>query len=282
MGGLDEVIATPRLLEIADALAEARIAYLIMGGHAVRHYGVDRNTLDFDFNVSTKDAPDLRARLERTRLFAGQRLIEGPGWRRQDFRRFQIGALPSGQEEWLEFWFRNHLLAPFPEVYERREAVEEGGRLLNYLSLPDLIRSKETERDDDWADVKLLEEILDGRHLAGATDAPGRVRALSQLRSRRGFERADAGQLLVRPSELAEAIHLASHAVACAYLLPFVHKAGVTPPPLPLDSAVQNALQHVAPGSARHLAVVEAVRLGLQRAAKAADQADKQRARKEQ
>ncbi|MGH8245941.1 MAG: hypothetical protein ACREUU_05860 [Gammaproteobacteria bacterium] len=273
---------TPRLLEIADALVEAGIVFLIMGGHAVRHYGVDRNTLDFDFHVSMNDAPDLQARLERTRLFSGQRLIEGAGWRRADFRRFQIGALPTAQEEWLEFWFRNHLLAPFPELYGRREAVEEAGRQLSYLSLPDLIRSKETERDDDWADVRLLEEILDGRHLAGATDAPGRVRALSQLRSRRGFERAEAGQLLARPTELSEAIHRASHAVSCAYLLPFVHRAGVPSPSLPLDPAVQSVLQHLAPGSARHLAVVEAVRLAVQRAAKVADQADKQRARHEQ
>ena len=147
--------ATPRLLEIVDALTEAGIAFLIMGGHAVRHYGVDRNTLDFDFHVSLTDADELPARLQRTRLCSQQGLTEGVGWRRRDFRRFQIGVLPTGGEEWLEFWFRNHLLAPFTELHRRREEVEEGGRRLPYLALPDLIRSKETERDDDWADVRL-------------------------------------------------------------------------------------------------------------------------------
>ena len=269
--------ATPRLLEITDALAEAGIACLIMGGHAVRHYGVDRNTFDFDFTISLNDAPELQQRLERTRQFAKQRLTEGIGWRRADFCRFQIGVLPSGNEEWLEFWFRNHLLAPFQELYERREEVEEGGRRLRYLGLPDLIRSKETERDDDWTDVRLLEEILDGRHLAGATDATGRVRALSRLRSRRGFERAEAVGLFTVAGELSEAIKLASHPVTCAYLFPLSERAGIAVPRLPLDPAVQSVLRQAAPGSARHLAVAEAVRLAYQRVAKAADHADKER-----
>ncbi len=269
--------ATPRLLEIIDALAEAGIACLIMGGHAVRHYGVERNTFDFDFTVSLHDAPTLQQRLERTRRFAQQPLTEGAGWRRADFRRFQIGVLPSGKEEWLEFWFRNHLLAPFPELYERREEVEQSGRRFCYLALPDLIRSKETERDDDWADVRLLEEILDGRHLAGATDAIGRVRVLSQLRSRRGFERAEAAGLFRQAEEVSKALHLAAHPVTCAYLYPFSQRAGIAAPTLPLEAAVESILRQVAPGSARHLALAEAVRLAYQRAAKAADRADKER-----
>ena len=53
------VSPTARLLEVTDALAEAGLTFLIMGGHAVRHYGVERNTFDFDFHVS---APDLEVR----------------------------------------------------------------------------------------------------------------------------------------------------------------------------------------------------------------------------
>ena len=74
-----------------------------MGGHAVRHYGVDRNT--FDFSISLEDAAELQPRLERTRLFSRQGLTEGAGRRRADFRRFQIGVLQTGREEWLKFWF---------------------------------------------------------------------------------------------------------------------------------------------------------------------------------
>jgi hypothetical protein len=147
------------LLEITDALVEAGLRFLVMGGHAVRYYGVDRNTFDFDFHLSAEDAAGMAGRLCRTRLFAGSMLSEVPGWRRTDFQRFQIGVLPSGREEWLEFWFRNHLLPPFEQLYQRRELAEIDGRRVPMLALPDLIRSKETERDDDWLDVRLLEEI---------------------------------------------------------------------------------------------------------------------------
>ena len=128
--------ATPRLLEIIDAINETGLSYLIMGGHAVRHYGVDRNTVDFDLHVSLADAPELEARLRQARLFSQQNLTEGVTWRRGDFRRFQIGTLANGREEWLEFWFRNHLLPPFPELYARREEVEEAGRRLPYCRCP--------------------------------------------------------------------------------------------------------------------------------------------------
>jgi hypothetical protein len=278
MGALAAVSVAPRLLEITGALAEAGISYLIMGGHAIRHYGVERNTLDFDFTISMKDAANLQARLERTRPFAGRQLIEGVSWRRADFRRFQIGVLPSGGEEWLEFWFRNHLLAPFGELYARREESEEGGQRLSYLALPDLIRSKETERDDDWNDVRLLEEILDSRHLSGATDAAGRVQALSQLRSRRGFERAEASGQFRDTEVLLQAMECVAHPVSYAYLIPFAPQAETAGARVALDPAVEAVLRRVVPGSSRHLAVVETVRLGYQRAAKAADRADKERA----
>ena len=41
--------STDRLLEIADALEEIGVRFLILGGHAVRYYGLERNTADFDF-----------------------------------------------------------------------------------------------------------------------------------------------------------------------------------------------------------------------------------------
>jgi predicted nucleotidyltransferase len=273
------VSATARLLEVTDALAEAGCRFLIMGGHAVRYYGIDRKTFDFDFFLSAEEAPDLANRLRRTRLFSQGGLTAVESWRGQDFQRFQIGVLPNGKEEWLEFWFRNHLLAPFGELYARRETAKIEGRRLNFLGLPDLIRSKETERDDDWSDVRLLEEILDNRNLALAADDEQRVRALAQLRSRRGFERADAAGLLAGKENLAPAMMLARHPVTCAYLLPYSHQAGLAAPEAPLDAVVRDVLRRVVPGSSRHLAVVEAVRLAYQRAAKAADQADKRRVR---
>ena len=265
--------ATPRLLEVTDALTKAGLQFLIMGGHAVRHYGVDRNTFDFDFHVSADSISELDEQLQVTGLFPRGELTEGMSWRREDFRRFQIGVLPNGREEWLEFWFRNHLLAPFHELHQRCEEATEADRRLCFLSLPDLIRSKETERDDDWSDVRLLEEIMDARYLGGASETAGRVGALSQLRSRRGFEMAEARGLFSHGEEVREGLRLTTHPVTVAYLLPFVPDAQSHG----LDIAVDALLRRLKPGSARHLAVVEAVRLAYQRAARIADHADKER-----
>ena len=91
-----------------------------MGGHAVRYYGIDRKTFDFDFHLSAEDAPELAARLRRTRLFSGGLLTEAQSWRGADFQRFQIGVLPNGKEEWLEF--------PNPKVVSPARGKSTGSR----------------------------------------------------------------------------------------------------------------------------------------------------------
>jgi hypothetical protein len=158
-----------RLADIVAALEAVGLNCLVMGGHAVRFYGVDRNTGDFDLHLAPDCWDDLLQALSRTSLFAGRPPIEGPSWRSNAFRRFQVGTLPSGREEWLEFWRENHLLAPFAELFSRREQGAYGGRSLPFLSLPDLIRSKETERESDWQDIGFLEAFLDARLIAQAT-----------------------------------------------------------------------------------------------------------------
>jgi hypothetical protein len=45
--------------------------------------------------------------------------------------------------------------------------------------LPDLIRSKETERERDWQDIAILEEFLDARRLAQAN--AGRMERITGL-----------------------------------------------------------------------------------------------------
>ncbi len=110
-----------RLADIVSALEGAGIACLVMGGHAVRFYGLSRNTVDFDLHLAPDSWVELSSRLAGTPLFAGKPVLEGSSWRPQSFRRFLIGRLADGREEWLEFWRGNHLLAPFSEGYARRE-----------------------------------------------------------------------------------------------------------------------------------------------------------------
>ncbi|MBI2923789.1 MAG: hypothetical protein HYY18_22255 [Planctomycetes bacterium] len=267
-----------RLLQVVGELQKAGIRPLVMGGHAVRHYGVDRNTLDFDFTISLEAAAGLESGLRSTALFADNRIEEGPSWRPQDFRRFQIGRLQDGRQEWIEFWLRNHLLAPFEQLWSRREEAATGPLVVAYLSLPDLIRSKETERDSDWQDVALLEETLDLRGLNGARDEASMTATLSGLRSRRGFERAQVGGFFEDRERTCAAWAQAGCMITRAILMPLTRGCLTPPRPEPPGwNLLENPLRHVKPGSARHLALIEAARRLHRQAAMTADRADKER-----
>lgn len=267
-----------RLAEIITALEAVGLTCLIMGGHAVRFYGLDRNTADYDLHLAPACWDDLPFRLRQAPLFAQIGLVEGPSWRPNAFRRFQIGALPSGREEWLEFWRENHLLAPFPELFSRREQGVYGGRPLPFLALPDLIRSKETERETDWQDISYLEEFLDARLLARASAGPDALlAAISQVRSRRGFESLLQQGALRDPTTVKQALALAKLSIAQAFLLPCAPDAQDLPTPaVPIEAVVLNRLRTEQPGSSLHLALVEVVRRQYKLAAQAADRANKE------
>ncbi|MDA0839316.1 MAG: hypothetical protein O2857_16225 [Planctomycetota bacterium] len=264
-----------KLTAIVAALDEAGLQYLVMGGHAVRHYGVQRNTNDFDFHVSLDEAnwKTLPDRLTQTSFFSSGSLIEGPSWRADDFRRFQIGQLPDGREEWLEFWRRNHLLPLFEDLYARREQEEYNHRQISFISLPDLIRSKETERESDWMDIAILEEILDARHLANTEEPEKLISALANLRSRRGYENTINNGYLEDQDTVEQALNSARHPISLAYLIPHMPSVDLQ---LDIDDVVQGALRKTDSGSPRHHALVEVVRRSYKQASMAADRADKE------
>lgn len=270
-----------RLAQIVTALERVGISCLIMGGHAVRYYGLERNTVDFDLHLSADGWDDLTGRLSQTGLFGNQGPLEGPSWRPRAFRRFQIGRLPDGREEWLEFWRENHLLPPFDELYARREQGSYGGRVLAFLSLPDLIRSKETERAIDWQDLSILEEFLDARLLAQV--AAGHLElaaALAQLRSRRGFESHLQRGHLSDPATVEQALSQSQLSITQAYLLPAAPATHDLPTPtVAIEPVILARLCTVTLGSGLHLALVEAVRRQYKLAAQAKDRADKQAVR---
>jgi hypothetical protein len=231
---------------------------------------VDRNTIDFDLVVGLSDADwnALPSKIE-SRFPAAH---EGSSWRPKDFRRFIIGTLPDGRDERLEFWRHNHLLAEFPLLEERSERGQYGGKSLRFIGLDDLIRSKETEREDDWRDVALLEEIADQRR---ASDPRAMIR---RLRSRRGFD-------LLRPSLTSELIDPIAneplHPIAAAFLAPLTHHELTISPDISAITPLLQPLRAVEAGSSKHLALVEAVRRLYRASAMAADRADKERALKE-
>jgi hypothetical protein len=272
-----------KLARIASALDEVGLACLVMGGHAVRYYGVGRNASAFDFYVSARSMDEVRDRLAKAEVSGEFAAREGPSWRRDDFARFEIGRLTDGREEWLEFWLHNQLLPEFSETRARQERGAYGGRELGFLSLEDLLRSKETEREDDWADVALLEEIQDARYLAHAKTQSDQVLLLSRLRSRRGFERVLNLNLMGELPLLRQAVSECRHPVSFAFLVPFANEA--EPPPgvrVKIDEAYLSPLRKVEPGSVKHVALVEVVRRAYKRWAMEVDRLDKEnRSRRE-
>lgn len=79
---------------IAHSLQDTGRDALVMGGNAVRYYGVDRNTVDFDLVTSVASPDELRSRLNAIPGF--ETLKEIPAWRRGDFARFdRLGATTS-------------------------------------------------------------------------------------------------------------------------------------------------------------------------------------------
>jgi hypothetical protein len=278
------VTGEARLAKIVTELEGVGIVCLVMGGHAVRYYGFYRTTNDFDLHLAPETWDELSARVAKTALFADTDVIEGPSWRPLSFRRFQIGSLPGGREEWLEFWCGNHLLDPFPELYARREEGPYGGRTLSFLSLSDLIRSKETERDTDWEDVAVLEEFLDAQHFAGVeSGSMAAPDALSSIRSRRGFETALRNNLLTDPHLVKQALAAARLSITQAFLLPCAPDTRELPKTTPaIEPVILNKLRTIAPASPLHIALVEAVRRQYRSTAKAADRADKEAIRRSQ
>ena len=92
-----------RLTEIVSALDELKVPHLVMGGHAVRYYGFNRETTDHDFYLPADAGEHLSDILSRSSLFVTDTPTEAPTWRGADFRRFVLGLLPDGKEELLEF-----------------------------------------------------------------------------------------------------------------------------------------------------------------------------------
>ena len=275
------MIPDTRVAEVVWELEAVGVSCLVLGGHAVRFYGLARNTNDVDLHIAAEHWDSLENRLARTQLFAGP-AIEGPSWRADVFRRFRIGTLQDGRDEWLEFWKENHLLAPFDELRTRAERGPYGGRELTFIGLEDLIRSKETERDADWQDITVLEQFLDARLLAQVRSARRTaVEALVSMRSQTGFlGYLEAGHLT--SNNAAAAVARCSNPVTQSFLVPFAPDAPAQAPFMPIEPIVLARLRSTPPASALHLSLVEIVRRRYIAFRKDIDRLDKEAIRSRQ
>ena len=219
------------------------------------------------------------------------------GWRRVDrYREVERAARPVERAMVLRSrWEYHSSRAPFegagyPFAILRRgspyslyplEPAESGtisiARGIAFLSLSDLIRSKETEREGDWADVSLLEEIQDARQLAQAAVKTEPALALRGLRSRRGFERALGLGLMNDQKALEQSVRQCEYPLSFAFLLPFIREAEQPASlRLPVDEAYLSLLRTVEPGGPKHAALVEVVRRAYKRWAMEVDRRDKE------
>jgi len=266
-----------RLLVVVTAIESVGLRCLVMGGHAVRYYGLHRYTNDFDLALAPAGSDDLRDRLASTGLFPDAGPTEGHSRRPGEFRRFLLKAQADGQEQWLEFWLRNHLIAPFPELFARREIGNYGSGQLPFLSLQDLIRSKETERAKDWDDILYLEEFLDARlHAQYAAGGIILADALAQLRSRRGFDTMTAEGGFSDGAAIRVALGRATNPVTQAFLLPWAPEAVARPPVVAIEPLIERKLRSIAPASSLHRSLVEVVRRQYKVSCQEKDRADKQ------
>jgi len=272
-----------RLAFIVSALETAGLSCLVMGGHAVRHYGLKRYTNDFDLTLAPEGWSDLPDRLVRSGLFSDGVPVEGESWRPGAFRRFRSSMLTEGREEWVEFWLKNHLLDPFPDLFSRREVATYGGGELSFLGLADLLRSKETERAKDWDDVAYLEEVQDARlHARCVAGDVGIVDALALVRSRRGFDIYLAEERLSDRVAVEAALMQTTNPITQAFLLPSAADAVTPSSVIAIEPVVERKLRSIEPGSPLHRSLVEVVRRQYKVFCQERDRADKEAIRAEQ
>lgn len=137
------------------SLNEAGVEYLLMGGHAVAHYGYVRPTTDLDVWVAVSEA-NAEKLVQAIRRFFGS---EMPGLSRDWFldpeNVTHFGARPN----YIEIMPKVSGLE-FREAYLRAASVELDGVATRVISLPDLLVNKRASaRAKDIADLEKLSKI---------------------------------------------------------------------------------------------------------------------------
>jgi hypothetical protein len=173
------------LLDLAAFLDERRIRYMVIGGFANLHWGIERFTRDLDITMEADERalPDLVAEVGRSFRITNENPLEFA--RRNRVIRIQTG---TGVDADL-------ILAAIPyelAALRRAVAVDLGGRTVMLCSAEDLIIHKlSSERTQDAADVEGIAmrqaERLDleylwprVRDLAAGLERPGIVEFLQK------------------------------------------------------------------------------------------------------
>jgi len=149
------------ILKVLSTFRKCEVRALLMGGQACILYGAAEFTRYTDFAVlcSEENLDRLREALER---LAAEPVflppLETAYLERGHACHFRCGA-PEVSGFRIDIMARMRGCDPFPELWKRREIMElpDAGDIA-VLSLPDLVRSKKTQRDKDWPMIRRLIE----------------------------------------------------------------------------------------------------------------------------
>ena len=141
------------LIRVCTLLNAAGAEYLVVGAWALILNNVVRATEDVDILIAAHRANYERVIRALSQLEDGSASELTP----QDFEENVVIKVADEVEVDVstQAWTMT-----YAEAFPNALAVEVDGVSIPYLSLPDLIRSKETYRDQDKADIERLRRLL--------------------------------------------------------------------------------------------------------------------------
>ena len=275
LGGFAGVTPDSRLAAIVAAMERVGLTCLVMGGHAVRYYGLARNTNDFDLHLAPEAWESLLERLVSSGLSA-EPVIEGPSWRPQTFRRFLIGRLPDGREGMVRVLAGKPPLAAVLRFVcpTRTWKLRRPGSAVSSVAGFD-------SQQRDGTGRRLARRSRSRRILGCATSCP----RSGQRQSNRGsVHTAKSERVRITPSArpfsnvaaIREALSQVRASISQAFLLPLAADATIDHAGPAIEPLIAQKLRTIQPGSSMHFLLVEAVRRQYKVAAQAADRADKE------
>lgn len=145
-------VSSGRLLEALKLLAEGNCRYLIVGGVAANLHGLSRGTKDIDVLIP-KDLQNAQNILDAlgnltwgiAREISAEKVISKPFTIIGDFPRVDL-LLNAGKVK-------------FDEAYKNRETVTIEGIKIPFISIDDLIKSKDTDRPNDAVILKEIKRL---------------------------------------------------------------------------------------------------------------------------
>lgn len=140
------------LLRICKLLNQHEAQYLIAGGYACIIHGLVRTTEDVDLLIA--ESPENYAR-----VIAALSELEDHAARELTLQDFEDNVVVKVADEIEVDVSRRAWKVSYAEAAPRARTVELEGVRVPYLSLSDLIASKETYRERDRADLALLRQL---------------------------------------------------------------------------------------------------------------------------